>query len=143
MADTVPIGVLLRAAGLKSARTLVDLVPHLSPWLEHKGLTAPAATDAADPDALEVAGIASDDEGATAPEDQSAPAPAAARGRCLDAAWGYKTSKSSEKEVGFGFHQHTICRVPDPNADDDAEPVLIDGFVLTPPTPTSSTPRSG
>ncbi|MGY1618169.1 hypothetical protein ACI797_15630 [Geodermatophilus sp. SYSU D00691] len=42
MTDTVPIGVLLNAAGLKSARTLVDLVPHLGPWLEHKGLTTPA-----------------------------------------------------------------------------------------------------
>ena len=43
MTDTVPIGVLLNAAGLKSARTLVDLVPHLGPWLEHKGLSTPAA----------------------------------------------------------------------------------------------------
>lgn len=43
MTDAVAIGVLLRAAGLKSARTLVDLVPHLGPWLEHKGLTTPAA----------------------------------------------------------------------------------------------------
>ncbi len=43
MTDTVPIGVLLQAAGLKSARTLVDLMPHVGPWLEHKGLTAPAA----------------------------------------------------------------------------------------------------
>jgi hypothetical protein len=43
MTDAVPIGVLLQAAGLKSARTLVDLMPHVGPWLEHKGLTAPAA----------------------------------------------------------------------------------------------------
>ncbi|MGY1814334.1 hypothetical protein [Blastococcus sp. SYSU D00820] len=93
---------------------------------------ADGAADAEDPDGLEVAGIATDDEGATAPEDQSAPAPASARGRCLDAAWGYKTSKTGEKEVGFGFHQHTICRVPDPTADNDDEPLLIDGFVLTP-----------
>ncbi|MHB1614538.1 MAG: hypothetical protein ACYCYA_09515 [Actinomycetes bacterium] len=75
---------------------------------------------------------ATDDEGATPPEDQSAPLPPAARGRCLDAAWGYKTSKMGELEVGFGFHQHTICRVPDPTAPVDAEPLLIDGFVFTP-----------
>ena len=38
MTDTVPIGVLMRAAGLLSARTLVDLLPHLDPWREAKGL---------------------------------------------------------------------------------------------------------
>lgn len=89
------------------------------------------AIEAADLDALEVAAIASDEEGRTAPEDQSAPPPAA-RGRCLDAKWGYKTAKSGEKEVGFGFHQHTICRVPDPAVDADSEPLLVDGFVITP-----------
>jgi site-specific recombinase XerC len=36
MTDQVPIGVLMQAAGLKSARTLADLLPHLQPWLEHK-----------------------------------------------------------------------------------------------------------
>lgn len=40
MTDTVPIGVLLQAAGLKSARTLTDLLPHLGPWLAHKNLPA-------------------------------------------------------------------------------------------------------
>ncbi len=33
---------------------------------------------------------------------------------------------------GFGFHQHTIVRVADANAADDSEPLLVDGFVLTP-----------
>jgi hypothetical protein len=44
MTDSVPIGVLMRAAGLQSARTLVDLLPHLDPWLEAKGLRQ-ASTD--------------------------------------------------------------------------------------------------
>lgn len=39
MTDTVPIGLILQAAGLKSARTLAELLPHLGPWLEHKGLS--------------------------------------------------------------------------------------------------------
>lgn len=42
MTDAVPLGVLLQAAGLKSARTLADLLPQLGPWLEHKDL--PTAT---------------------------------------------------------------------------------------------------
>lgn len=42
MTDTVPIGLLLQAAGLQSARSLVDLTPHLGPWMQHKGLTMPA-----------------------------------------------------------------------------------------------------
>lgn len=46
MTDTIPIGVILHAAGLKSARTLVDLMPHLGPWLEHKGLSTPTTVDA-------------------------------------------------------------------------------------------------
>lgn len=40
MTDPVPLGVLLRAAGLQSARSLADLLPHVGPWLEHKGLPA-------------------------------------------------------------------------------------------------------
>ena len=43
MTDNIPIGLLLQAAGLKSARTLVDLAPHLGPWLAHKGLSTPLA----------------------------------------------------------------------------------------------------
>lgn len=81
---------------------------------------------------LEVAAIAVDDDGQTAPADHDPAPPAAARGRCLDAAWGYKTSKTGEKETGYGFHQHTLARVPDPDADEDAEPLLVDGLVLTP-----------
>lgn len=97
-----------------------------------KKLKAAVTDDSSGTEALEAADIAADEEGATAPEVQTAAAPAESRGRCLDAAWGYKTSKSGEKEVGFGFHQHTICRVPDPTADSDAEPLLVDGFVITP-----------
>lgn len=40
MTDPVPLGVLLRAAGLLSARSLAELLPHLGPWLQHKGLPA-------------------------------------------------------------------------------------------------------
>jgi hypothetical protein len=39
MTDSIPLAVILQAAGLKSARTLAELQPHLGPWLEHKGLT--------------------------------------------------------------------------------------------------------
>lgn len=38
MTDSVPIGLILQAAGLKSARTLAELLPHLGCWMEHKGL---------------------------------------------------------------------------------------------------------
>lgn len=38
MTDSIPIAVILQAAGLKSARTLVDLLPHLGPWCELKRL---------------------------------------------------------------------------------------------------------
>ena len=37
MTDPIPLALILQAAGLKSARTLVDLQPHLGPWLAHKG----------------------------------------------------------------------------------------------------------
>lgn len=80
---------------------------------------------------LEIADIAVDEaDGSTAPREQPEP-PAAAKGTCLDAAWGYKTSKSGKKEVGFGFHQHTLVRVPDPGTP-DSEPLLVDGFLITP-----------
>jgi hypothetical protein len=39
MTDPIPLAVILQAAGLKSARTLSELHPHLGPWLEHKNLT--------------------------------------------------------------------------------------------------------
>lgn len=38
MTDPIPLAVILQAAGLKSARTLSELLPHLNAWLEHKGL---------------------------------------------------------------------------------------------------------
>ena len=38
MTDPIPLAVILQAAGLKSARTLSELLPHLGAWLEHKGL---------------------------------------------------------------------------------------------------------
>lgn len=40
MTDSIPLAAILKAAGLKSARTLSELQPHLGPWLEHKGLDA-------------------------------------------------------------------------------------------------------
>jgi hypothetical protein len=42
MTDTIPVALILHAAGLKSARTLSELHRHLGPWMAHKGL---AATD--------------------------------------------------------------------------------------------------
>jgi hypothetical protein len=42
MTDPIPLAVILQAAGLKSARTLVDVLPHLGPWCELKGLSTVA-----------------------------------------------------------------------------------------------------
>lgn len=38
MTDPIPVAIILQAAGLKSARTLTDLLPHLDPWMAAKGL---------------------------------------------------------------------------------------------------------
>lgn len=38
MTDPIPVAVILQAAGLKSARTLVDVLPHVAPWREAKEL---------------------------------------------------------------------------------------------------------
>jgi hypothetical protein len=83
-------------------------------------------------DDMVVAGIALDDDGASAPENQDTPVPAKVQAAMSDAAWGYKTGKDGRKEVGYGFHQHTIVRVPDPTAKPGSEPLLVDGFVVTP-----------
>lgn len=40
MTDPIPVAVILKAAGLSSARTLADLLPHLDPWIDLKGLRA-------------------------------------------------------------------------------------------------------
>jgi hypothetical protein len=37
MTDPIPVGLILKAAGLQSARSLADLIAHVDPWLEHKG----------------------------------------------------------------------------------------------------------
>jgi hypothetical protein len=39
MTDPVPLAVILKASGLKTARTLAEVMPHLDGWLDHKGLT--------------------------------------------------------------------------------------------------------
>lgn len=52
--------------------------------------------------------------------------------RCLDAAWGYKTGKSGGKEVGYGFHQHTVVRTIDPSPNALSEPLLVEGLVVVP-----------
>jgi len=44
MTDPVPLAVVLKASGLKTARTLAELMQHLEPWMRHKGLTG-AGTD--------------------------------------------------------------------------------------------------
>lgn len=84
--------------------------------------------------ALEVTTIAVDEDGTTAPTGLGADAvpTGTARGTCLDAAWGYKTSKSGQREVGYGFHQHTIVRTPDPGAPRDGEPLVVEGLVVVP-----------
>jgi hypothetical protein len=110
-------------------------------WAWSRGPRAPRAELQAHLDAgkdddellkdLEVAGIHIEDDGMSAPAVQQ-PAPAGLRGRCLDAAWGYKTGKNGKKETGYGFHQHTMVRVADPNAASDSEPKLVDALVITP-----------
>jgi len=84
---------------------------------------------------LEAGDIATDDEDddsdVTAPADPP-PTPAELSRRCPDAAWGYRTEKDGRKGPGFGFHQHTIVRVPNPAGPSDAEPHLVEGFVITP-----------
>lgn len=76
--------------------------------------------------------IAMDDEGNTTPTEIPAELPARVQAAATDAAWGFKTSKDGGKEVGYGFHQHTLVRAPDPGVDPDSEPILVDGFVITP-----------
>lgn len=51
---------------------------------------------------------------------------------CLDAAWGYTTRKAGQKEVGYGFHQHTVVRTADPNSTGRPEPLLVEGLVVVP-----------
>lgn len=38
MTDPIPVAVILKAAGLRTGRTLAELLPHLDPWIEAKGL---------------------------------------------------------------------------------------------------------
>ncbi len=40
MTDPIPLAVILRAAGLKSARTLTDVMTHIDPWADFKGQPA-------------------------------------------------------------------------------------------------------
>jgi len=103
-------------------------------WTRGAGKEKEAAQrllDKADEDGapLTLGEIDVDADGATSPAD---PPAAPTRGRCGDAAWGYKTSKTGRKEVGFGYHQHTVVSVPDPFADSRDEPVLVYGIVITP-----------
>lgn len=95
--------------------------------LEEKAKKHNEATDGP----LQVGDIGIDEDGVTAPDSQDAP-PATAKGKCLDAAWGFRTTKDGQKGPGFGFHMHTVARIPHPNAGSDSEPVLVEGFVLTP-----------
>lgn len=84
-----------------------------------------------DPNALEVLAIAMTEEGKTAPANKPTPAEAAT-GMLEDADWGYRTGKDGQREVGFGFHLHTAVSVPDANADQNDEPVLVYDFAITP-----------
>lgn len=71
-----------------------------------------------------------------ADDDTTAPAPEGTvttmLRRCMDAAWGYKTGKGGQKEVGYGFHQHTVVRTADPNSTGRPEPLLVEGLVVVP-----------
>ncbi|KRF19382.1 hypothetical protein ASG90_20415 [Nocardioides sp. Soil797] len=78
---------------------------------------------------LQVTGIDSDLDAAPTVEQ---PVSKILRGRCLDAAWGYKTGKGGQKEVGYGFHQHTVVRTADPNSTGRPEPLLVEGLVVVP-----------
>lgn len=49
-----------------------------------------------------------------------------------DAGWGVKTAKNGNREVFFGYHEHTVVQVPGPGEDADAAPRLIRAFELTP-----------
>ena len=83
--------------------------------------------------ALETTDITLDEDGRTAPETQpDEPPKGSSLRQCLDAAWGYKTAKGGQKEVGYGFHQHTIVRAPDPTATGRPEPLLVEGLVVVP-----------
>lgn len=77
---------------------------------------------------LQVTSIVADDD--PAPQPQGATTDLLRR--CLDAAWGYKTGKGGQKEVGYGFHQHTVVRTADPNSTGRPEPLLVEGLVVVP-----------
>lgn len=78
--------------------------------------------------ALQIASIVDDDDKTPAPEGVIA----TRLRHCLDAAWGYKTGKGGQKEVGYGFHQHTVVRTADPNSTGRPEPLLVEGLVVVP-----------
>lgn len=79
---------------------------------------------------LPVTDIVPDEDGHTTPSTEGTPS--ALLRRCLDAAWGYKTGKDGRKEVGYGFHQHTVVRTADPNSTGKPEPLLVEGLVVVP-----------
>lgn len=79
---------------------------------------------------LQVTDIPVDEDGNTAPTGEDTATPS--QRRCQDAAWGYKTGKGGQKEVGFGFHQHTVVRTADPNSTGRPEPLLVEGLVVVP-----------
>lgn len=49
-----------------------------------------------------------------------------------DAAWGVKTKKSGGEETFFGYHEHTVVRVPHGKQERGAEPRVIARFELIP-----------
>jgi hypothetical protein len=40
LTEPIPLAMILRAAGLQSARTISELMPHIDPWLQDKGLAS-------------------------------------------------------------------------------------------------------
>ena len=51
-----------------------------------------------------------------------------------DAAWGFKTAKSGEREGFFGYHEHTLVMAPESRIEDDPKtlPPLVRRLELTP-----------
>jgi hypothetical protein len=81
---------------------------------------------------LEIGDIATDDDTDITSPAEPPRTPDELKRRCPDAAWGYRTQKDGRKGPGFGFHQHTLARVPNPDGPSDAEPHLIEDVEITP-----------
>ncbi|MFM2183250.1 MAG: hypothetical protein RJB61_1544 [Actinomycetota bacterium] len=71
-------------------------------------------------------------DNATGPSEEDGVVVGAKASHDGDAGWGVKTAKDGNREVFFGYHEHTIVQVPGPGEHPDAAPRLIRAFELTP-----------